>query len=243
MNSSDSLNFSKNATTVVVAYTIVWPQFIYSSICFFGACTVLINISVFLNKNLIDRTYKFLLAEALVDFAYIVIMGCSSLINCGSPCASRTNTLAAQIVRFCFYDYLTSCFAINNILIEIFLSLERLFVISNNHFLQTLPFNRVILCINAFALVYYTPVLLLKRFLLVDNSDNGSSSYFYSLVLTDIGKSAFGRAIPGVLSIIRLLLATVCLFGINMTTFIKFKRHIKRKSKLKGIAAFNTQSG
>lgn len=216
---------STNQTTTV--YTVVWAQFIYSSICLFGAITVLINISVFSNRRLTDRTYQFLLVEAIVDLLYIVMMGCSSLINCGSPCASRTDTLWAQIIRLCLYDYLTSCFAINNILIEIFLSLERLCIISNKQFMQKFNFKPVILCIGVFSLIFYSPVLLLKRFY--------TSDYVvYELLLTDFGASKIGHLIPGILSTIRLLLATVCLFTINMITFIKFKRHVKKKNKLKG---------
>jgi hypothetical protein len=221
MNSSSS-----NATTAV--YTLVWPQFLYTSICLFGTLTVSLNVSIFVNRRrLTDRTYRFLLVEAIVDLFYIVIMGCSSLINCGTPCLSRANTLWAQVIRYGFYDYLTSCFAINNILIEIFLSVERLCVISNKPFLQKLSFKPVIVSIAVFSLVFYSPVLFLKQFVYLGNGT-------YQLASTSFGLSSAGRIIPGVLSTIRLLLATVCLFAINITTFVKFKRHVKKKSKLKG---------
>lgn len=227
-NANDSGGGNQTSpTSGGVPYTLVWPQFIYSSICLFGATTVSINISVFVNKKLTDRTYQFLLVEAIVDLLYITMMGCSSLINCGTPCQSRANTLWAQIIRYGFYDYLTSCFAINNILIEMFLSLERLCVISNRQILQKLNFKPVVLAIGVFSLAYYSPVLFLKQFVaLTDGS--------YKLVLTSFGDSRTGRLIPGILSTIRLLLATVGLFSINMNTFVRFKRHVKKKTKLKG---------
>lgn len=224
---SNLTNLTTTTTTVLV-YTLVWPQFIYSSICLFGATTVSINISVFANKKLTDRTYQFLLVEAIVDLLYITMMGCSSLINCGTPCQSRSQTLWAQIIRFCFYEYLTSCFAINNILIEVFLSLERLCVISNRQILQKCNFKPVIIGIASFSLAYYTPVLFMKQFV---TEDDGIT---YRLVLTSFGKSRAGRLFPGILSFVRLVLATIVLFSINMTTFVKFKRHVKKKSKLKG---------
>lgn len=232
MNTSSWPNTTSNETSPV--YTLVWPQFIYSSICLFGATTVSINVSVFANKKLTDRTYQFLLIEAIIDLLYIMTMGCSSLINCGTPCQSRANTIWAQIIRYGFYDYLTSCFAINNILIQMFLSLERLFVISNKHVLQKFNSTYVILIIGIFSLVYYSPVLFLKQFVALENGT-------YQLVLTSFGMSRVGRLVPGVLSSIRLLLATLGLFSINMTTFVKFKRHVQNKKNLKG--NFQSKSG
>lgn len=217
------MNVSANQT----AFYVVWPEFLYSSVCLFGTITVSLSISIFVNKSLKDRTYRFLLIEATVDFFYISMMGSSSLINCGSPCQSRSNTLWAQLIRLCIYDYLTSCLAINNILIEIFISIERLCIVSNKCYFQKLSFQPVVFTIGIFSLLFYTPVLFLES---ISNLGNGN----YQLATTNFGNSEIGRLIPSVLTAIRLLLATVFLFSINVITLIKFKRHLNKKLKLKG---------
>lgn len=229
MNITDLFSNATNTQnqTVIVTYTLVWYQFVYSSICFFGATTVSINISVFVNKKLTDRTYTFLLIESIVDMLYICMMGFSSVINCGTPCQSRSNTLWALIIRYGLYEYLTSCFAINNILIQIYLSLDRLLIISNRSqtIFQKLGLKPTISAIGLFSLAYYSPVLFIRKYVALGDGT-------WKLFLTDFGMSKAGRLIPGVLSTIRLILVTICLFSINMITFVKFKRHVNKKSKL-----------
>jgi hypothetical protein len=85
-------------------------------------------------------------------------------------------------------------------------------------------FAPTVASINLVALIFYSPVLLLRKPV---SLDDGSGKY--ALVLTALSQSRFGQIIPILLSLIRLVLIKVVLFGINLTVLIIFKRHIGQK--------------
>lgn len=196
-------------------------------ISIFGLVTVSINIFVFISLLNKDSIYKFLLIEAILDFSYLLGLAITTLFDCGGPCETQKHSYISQLYSLLIVDYLTSSTAINNILIEILLSLQRLFTISNRPFLQTLPFGPTTGCINVISLLYYSPVLFLKTIVSLGNNGNN-----FELALTDFGRSQFGKTMPIILSTVRLILVTICMFAINVTVLVKFQKHIGKKSKL-----------
>jgi hypothetical protein len=207
------------------------PMLIECGIATFGLVAVSINASIFLTLRAKDPIYKFLLIEAILDFFYLLGLVGVTYFECGTPCSVQSSSYIAQLYSLVIVDYLTSSIAVNNISIEIFLSLQRLFTISNRPFLQTMPFAPTIVGINLMALVYYLPVMFLKR-ISETNANTTMVDSTYELVLTDFGQSRFGEVVPAILSLLRLILVTVCLFSINVTVLIKFKRHISQKNKM-----------
>lgn len=223
-----SLNISditKSPNNSAEALYLDIPNLVECSIAIFGLITVTINISVFAKLRLKDTTYKFLLVEAFLDFVYLTSLGLSTFFDCGMPCAFNKTTYISRLYSLVFDDFLTSSIAINNISIEIFLSIQRLFIMSNRPFLESIPFAPTMACISLVALAYYTPVLFLKKIVALAGDQ-------YDLVSTYFGQSNLGLCVPFVLSAIRLVLVTICLFTVNFITLAKFKKHIKIKSKL-----------
>lgn len=211
-------------------------EYIFCGLSSIGAITSIINAFVFLNRALKDQIFNFYIVSSLVDFIYSIVIAFMVLIECGSICDNiRGLHFLTHFYRIYLDDYLTSSLAINNILIEIFLSTQRFFIISNKKCLQSISSIRIILIVFCFSLLFYSPVLFLKRIVSIDqhNSSFNSTTNGYKLEYTEFGNSSIGRALPLILSSIRFILASVILFLINLFTLIKFRKHVNKKSNLK----------
>lgn len=200
-------------------------EIIYCIVCSLGSITSLINIFVLSNKKLKDPVYSYYLASSIIDFIYVTIIALKIFITCGSPCIFRKNYLSTLIYILYFQDYLTSCLAITNILIEVFISLQRFMIISNKKFLLNFRPILVVIFLSVFCLIYYIPVIFLK-------SIQHESKDQYALESTKFGLSSGGKIFSIVLSLIRLIFASVVLFIINWLNLIRFRKLMVKKSNL-----------
>lgn len=208
-----------NNTTENSQVVIIWPNVLNSLICLTGLVTVSINIAVFANRTLTDKSYSLLLTEAIADLIYLAF----SLIWPAFHYAIQSNTIISALYSIAIDDYLTSCLAIYSVLVELFLSVDRLLILSNQTMLVNIKLNYLIAGLILIALIMYLPVLLLKR---IDCNDSRV------LVATSLGQTEFGIIIPTILSVIRVFLVVVCLFLINLVTLVKFKQYLGKKSHM-----------
>lgn len=213
----------KNFTTVSYEYVNI-DEVIYCLICSIGSFTSLINILVLSSKKLKDPVYSYYLASTIIDFIYITIIAFKIFIICGSKCIFRKYHLSTLIYTLYFQDYFTSCLAINNILIEIYVSLQRLMIISNKKFLQNSRPIFIIVFIAIFSIIYYMPVIFLKIIAYKNKK--------YVLENTTFGLSSSAKIISIFLSLTRLILASVVLFSINWFNLIGFRKLMAKKSHL-----------
>lgn len=214
----------KNFTSFRSEYVNI-NEVIFCSICSFGSITSLINILVLSNKKLKDPVYSYYLTSTIIDFIYITIIAFKIFIVCGSKCNFRKNHLSTLIYNLYFQDYFTSCLAINNILLEIYVSLQRFMIISNKKFLQNSRPILVIVFISIFSIFYYLPVIFLKRLVSIPNEN-------FVLENTKFGSSSFGKIISIILSLTRLILASMVLFLINWFNLTGFRKLMAKKSHL-----------
>lgn len=219
MNDSENNNQTSNNDD----YDLNIDYYIEEVILIFGLFTVSINIIVFAELRFKDTAYKFLLLEAIVDFIYLLLLSLSIFVYCGTPCSAVYTSIWGKLYNLAIDDYLTSGLAINNILIEIVLSLQRLFIITNKPWLSDISFLKTSLVIGVVSLLFYLPLLILNKIVQIGPNE-------YSLVAAS--GHVLDSVIPTLISSLRLFLATVGLFSINLVTFVHFKRHMKRKSKL-----------
>lgn len=200
-------------------------EVIYCLICSFGSITSIINILVLSSKKLKDSVYNYYLASSIIDLIYAVIIAFKIFITCGSQCLFRKKNLSTLIYILYFQDYFTSCLAINNILIEVFVSFQRFMIITNKKFLQNSRPILVIISISVFSLIYYLPVIFLKNIVFESND-------VYALEYTKFGSSSAGKVFSIVLSLTRLVVASVVLFIINWFNLIRFRKLMVKKSNL-----------
>ena len=134
---------------------------IASIICIIGVFTNLINISVFVNPRLNDRSFKYMLVNSIIKIVFLsfFIIDYYILKEFCSDC-EVTFTYGAQMFFFLVDDYFSSVCAIFCILIDIVMSLERLFVVLNKKYLSKMSYKVImIVCLVASFGMYYFIIL------------------------------------------------------------------------------------
>lgn len=110
---------------------------IFPLLCFIGMILNLLNIVVFLDKRLKYRKqFTYMLAISITDFFYLGLLTFSFMDHCGTCYVS--NTYGMQLYMLIVVDYLSLSLAFFCILIDVYLSLERIFILQ----------SKVILIIN-----------------------------------------------------------------------------------------------
>ncbi|RNA11347.1 hypothetical protein BpHYR1_006321 [Brachionus plicatilis] len=221
-------NFTTYNITLMSNNVIInWNQYFFSSIAILGTITSSMNFIVFYNQKFADQIYKYFLFTSANDFMYCFILSFYALVTCGTICDKlRSKTFSAQFYLLFFGDYFTSSLALIGIIIEIFVSLQRLFLILNKNLMQNLKPTFVISIISGFCLIFYIPVLFVQEIVPVDNNK-------FELVVSQFGSTYMGALIPSIISSVRLLLASCVLFLINIITLGYFKKFLNKKKKIK----------
>lgn len=104
--------------------------FIIPSICLFGILMSCLNITIFLDPKLKDTTYKYLLVNSFSNFFYLFNCFFYFVPNCSFYC-SFSNTYAAQFYYYLFYNYLKGIAAVLCVLIQLIVSIQRYYLITN----------------------------------------------------------------------------------------------------------------
>ena len=170
MNQSISTATSLN-TTACSAYSTAYSELDYVRVVLAscGVVTAALNMAVFASRDMRKRsgTFSFLLAAAANDCFYLtaLVFNINFYKFCGQSAlqCGRTGQLIAMTVYIGIGDWLTSSSAFLNICIEIYLSLERLFMIANRRF-HHVPVTRFVAMFAALSLLYYLPMVFMYKF-------------------------------------------------------------------------------
>jgi hypothetical protein len=199
-----------------------------------GTISHIINIAVLLSLELKDISYKFMLANSVNNTFYLLLCGINVLFLCKDGCEKRDLPLMLIIFFLVIEEYLTSCMAVFNLLILIFLSLQRTFIVLNKSLLQNISAIKSILIFSLISLIFYSPILTIQRIELSNQNatSNNITSILYSTVPTEFGSSAFGKQVRTILNSLRIFTATVLLTIANLINFIAFKRYFDKRKKM-----------
>lgn len=207
---------------------VVVKEVLFNCLRVLAILTSILNIIVFLNPMLKDSTYRLLLISSVNDLVYSLMVAVLFLIResfCVLFCSPNSQYLRC-LLHIIIEDYFTSCLFMINILIELLQSFKRLFVISNKKNFQHFSMSSAMIAIFLISFTFYSPVIFLNRIGYANTTNE------YIVEPTDFGHTKFGRLIPFFLSLIRLVLATLILFAINILTFVRFRKYFNRKSFL-----------
>jgi hypothetical protein len=194
------------------------------------------NVIVFLNKKLKNSVYRLLLVMATVDtlygilvFSLVVTMCAKTNPNECSPYLYLAHLLSFIIIS----EYLTSCLAFFNILLEIFLTVERMCLISNIKIYRYVSVKKICLILLVISLAFYTPVLFINR--ITSSYSTSAGRFNYKLIRTVFGKTTYAKWISIGLNSTRIALVLVVLLILNIIAILKFNAYFERKARLKSI--------
>jgi hypothetical protein len=175
---------------------------------------------------------------AVVDFLYsalILVMYFFICLPSDNTCGP-TILFLNRLLYIAISEYLTSCFALANILIEVFLTLQRTVLLSKNAtwFLKNTDVMRVCLVVFLVSFFYYLPVLFMHKIVTVRGFEHNRSVILdFKLEQTWFGMHSLTKTLAAVLSSIRIFLVTVVLLVLNVMTVFKFNQYLNRNFKSK----------
>jgi hypothetical protein len=203
--------------------------------CSFSALTSLFNIIVFSHPNLKDPTFKILLLVSLVDFCYMTLVMYNGTVaaKCDqSPIlCGEQGQIAGYMGILIVNNYFNSCLAIFNIMMEIYLSVNRLLLIQNITLIKDVTVRTVGPIFGSLALIYYLPSLFANR---LDKTGKvyvyrNQTFVDYALVLTEFGSSPVGQWVTSAIQILRIVLVVLVIFPINIVSIFLFQKYLSRK--------------
>nr|QVK45844.1 G protein-coupled receptor [Proales similis] len=206
----------------------VWWTFIIPGICLAGILFNSLCVWVFVSAKLDNPIYKLMLSMAVVDTAYLFFIGFQFLFNCRFLAHQVCYSFLVKLYELVFYNYLTASLAIFNITIEIVISVQRLFTITNRMYCTNLRCRYILLPLLFFSVVYYLPVPLSETIVV---SQNQSSQFAISH--NQFGESQAFRIVKICLQCIRGPGVFSILIVSNSIALFFFRRAMNRKAKLR----------
>jgi hypothetical protein len=200
----------------------------------------LLNICVLAHSKLKDKLFKFLLAMAVADFLYSgLIFALSELARLSyAGYVGPTGYFIFLVLYILISEHITSCLAFFNIILEIFLTLQRIVIISNNidSCIKKIKFEQVCSTLLTVTALIYAPMLFMNTIKRVEIRNVNASIVEYRLVKTEFSRS--GPALTYVigLNITRIALVTTVLLIFNIIAIFKFRAYLMKKFYLKEIS-------
>jgi hypothetical protein len=226
-NNSTLLIFTLNSLVLKVSLEVVRVTALIAS---------LVNMRVLVSIKFNILVHRLFAIMAAVDSVYISML---FLLRITYLYCEPSPDLICPRVHFIFNmahiwisDYATSCMALFNILLEIFITLQRLFTVSN-HLPSIKNISKVkLVCIIIFIISFsaYLPVLFMKRVELKPEQNPQSAVKQYWLIKTEFGKSKAATNIMNLLNVSRVFLFSFVLLVLNFMTVFRFRRFLKRCS-------------
>jgi hypothetical protein len=216
----------------------------------FAGVTALLNIFIFMHKNILKSSefFHYLLAMSIADFLYMSVLALSNIINKQCASSSTQCNLSAEYFTFFLYisfnNWLSSALALFNIIIENFLTIQRLFMLTNRRFPAKLTVLRVVLAVFGFSIIWYSPTLFTSEIVMRKIDLVNASVTEFKMVNTDFGNSLVGMITPVVLSFGRLCLSGPILLALNVYNIYVFKQYLNKKKSVSsgGVTAASSSS-
>nr|QVK45842.1 G protein-coupled receptor [Proales similis] len=187
--------------------------YLCSVISLLGIFTNLVCVVVFRKMKRIHKTYTLLMVVSLVDCFYLAL-GCAIFVARVDH-ISVSGSYGAALFDWFSEHFLTSTFALYNILIEWAISLRRYLSLCNSKLALYLKNRYIITGAYLIALLVYSPILFAYK---IDSVDNYSNRSWYSLERTEFGQSTLFAVITIGLSLIRGVGTILFMLTLNFLT-------------------------
>jgi hypothetical protein len=225
------MNLSSNVSSTYIAS--VFQTYVFTTIATFGLVTNIINIIVFkriLNK---DKMYIYLLLFSVNDFFYLLLWSFFPFGYCDSLCSDEIDKdYFSQFVLLYFDNYITSCLAISNILIELVVSMQRLSIITNSKILKILrkisPYKTTAITSLISFMLYLNEVCFFK----IGKIEN-TQNYYYIMPTEFESEYQISYIFSIIVQSFRGPVCLTLVLLVNSLIWYHFRKQMKRKSVIK----------
>lgn len=189
--------------------------------------------------------FKFLIAMSIADSLYTgILFGLRlfEIVSTPTKLFVQSSSYFYLLLNVVASDYFTSCLAIFNILMECFIKVHRILIVSRKDLVfynkAGLSFRMIGPGIILASLSIYIPVLFMKQIeqVSLNRSDSNTTTmtHEYKLVVTKFGRSIFSAVYTNIITFVRISLVTFVLFVLNIAALVKMKAYLSQKRVLKG---------
>lgn len=208
------------------------PLFTIPIVCLFGVVTNGLNIAVFLNSRMKDPTFKYMLAISISNFLYTGLLSYGYVVYCDE--CTLNKSYGTQVFKIIVNNYISSSLAVFSNLVEIYLSMQRYFILTNKNNLQTISYKLVLFILFIVAALYYVNVLFCYDIIKYEYVYEDQVLFtHHSTALSNYSRSDFGKAITLTFVTMRIVLSTVVLPSINVVNLYLFRKIFKKKLETK----------
>jgi hypothetical protein len=212
----------------------VYWTFILPLICFYSIITSLINLIVFFTLKSKNIIYKIMLYNSLSDIAYLLSVIFVFVIRCGQFCPELKDSYMAKIYHQYVFMYVANSLGLFGVLIEILISVQRIFILTNRTFMNASKTNVCLVAFLIFSFLFCMPQLFafeLKRTETITSSNTTRIIYTRENITPNM--SFLFRHLFGIQQAFRLILIVCLIFTLNYLTYYLFKKQAKKKRQLK----------
>jgi hypothetical protein len=194
------------------------------------------NIFVLSRAQLKDSSYKFMCINSINNLIYILISISYPILAAifHFEISNEKKSFLELLFFLIAIEYLNNCFALFNILMQLFLTIQRIFLLMNKPFFKNVFIWKVTFAFYLFSFVFNSPLFSIQtiRQRTEGGKNNQTVIEYYSLAPTSFGQTSFGRQVRPILISIRLLLICVVLSALNLFNYYLFKKYAQRKNNL-----------
>ena len=212
----------------------IYWTFILPLICMYSIITSLINLLVFASLKSKNIIYKIMLYNSISDIGYLVSVMFVFVIRCGQFCDNLKDSYMAKLYHHYIFMFVANSLALFGILIEILISMQRIFFLMNRTFINRSKINLTLIGFLLFSFVFCVPQLFsfeIKQITRVTKLNVTRLIYVRENVTPHM--SYLFRNLFGIQHAFRLILIIFLIFTLNFLTYYLFKKHANKKRQLK----------
>ena len=213
-------NSTDHSLIIDVLFTFVVPP-----ICLVSLLTNLVNVYVFTKMRHFNVIYKFLLCKSVSNTLYLCICMFIFVAKCGRFCSMDT-TYLAKVYELYLFLYGSSVLGLSDLLIEIVILLQRIFILINKPFLENKSIYAVIVPLFTFAAIYYVPFFFIVT---IEKLPSSESLEIYKI--QPVPGKLYETTVYVLNGILRCSLMFMLIILLNVVVFLVFKHRLVQKKR------------
>lgn len=228
MNKTNSS--SPELTFILSTYSdgLTWDLYFRMVAAFFGLIANIINVCVFLNTQLADTTYKYMLANAITNLIYLLLSLISVFVYYCTECPSSQTYFTAYLGN-ALANYTLDSLKLMHVLLQIAISLRILGILLNRPIVKGISYKFVLVLTIIISVVYFLQEPFSYEIYAVQNQYD---EIVYTTRFNQFGNSDLSKYLVLAQFVVRIFLAVFVLSFINTLNLIEFYKRLQNKRSL-----------
>ena len=228
-NKKKNYSFKENSNSKM--FHLIYWTFVLPFVSSLSLISNGINVKVFYSITSINVVYKYMLYNSLSNMGYLLTVVFVFVMKCGHLCDIK-DTYFAKFYHHYIFIYASNSIAVFGILIEIIITIQRIFFIRNKSSVKNWPINYILAFLLIFSFIINLPNVIAAEIKPIWSEEKNSTIYVREPKMF-FKKNPWIKIFIGMLVGLRLFLILVLLVVLNILMYYLFTEHVKKKNRLK----------